>query len=256
MRVDTISLMKLFSLIVLFTSLTGLFGTSAYCEGPITVAVIDTGFGFQNLGHQANLCKYGHKDFSADKKFSKDYGTADPIPVDLNSHGTNIVGVIDQYAGPKKNYCIVVLKYFSEKHTGQQNLNSFTRAVKYATNIKAKFINYSGGGPNFDLEEYNAIEKFLNQGGKFIAAAGNEHSDLVKNHYYPAVYDPRIVVVGNRKKAKCKLTNDQCRSATSNYGIGVTRWEVGEDVTAYGITMTGTSQATAIATGKIVSESK
>ena len=98
--------------------------------------------------------------------------------------------------------------------------------------------------------EKAAVKRFLDHSGKIIAAAGNEHAslELAENAYFPALYDKRIIVVGNN-------TKDGVRSNSSNYGEPVTRWEVGEDVEAYGIVMTGTSQATAVATGKIISES-
>jgi subtilisin family serine protease len=87
----------------------------------------------------------------------------------------------------------------------------------------------------------------LNGGGHLITAAGNdaENLDLPNNHYYPAQYDKRIVVVG-------ALDSYEVQTYFSNYGKVVTRWEHGLMVTGYGITLSGTSQATAIATGKMV----
>jgi Subtilase family len=221
-------------------------------KAPIRIAVIDTGFGYHDAGHDARLCQYGHKDFSNERQFTKNYVTKDIVPVDTHGHGTNIAGIIDGYAkAAHVNYCLVIIKYYSDSQTGSQNLRATIRAVNYAANIKADFINYSGGGPETNMFERAAVKRFLNQGGKFIAAAGNENEDLnnPENAYYPAMYDKRIIVVANQGK-------DGVKSKTSNYGDVVTRWEIGEDVTAYGITMTGTSQATAVATGKIVSESQ
>ncbi len=218
---------------------------------PIRIVVLDTGFGYGDSGHESNLCKYGHKDFSPDKKFTKSYATRTPVPVDFHGHGTNIVGIIDDYAKKAHtNYCIVVVKYYSEKQNGYQSMMSMIEGIKYAANIKADFVNISGGGGVFEYEEYKAVKRFLSTGGKLVAAAGNEQSDLdlKENAYYPAMYDARIIIVGNHNKNGVKYKS-------SNYGSVVKRLEIGEDVTAYGITMTGTSQATAVATGKIVSES-
>jgi hypothetical protein len=220
-------------------------------KAPLRIVVLDTGFGYLDRGHDAQLCKYGHKDFSTDKKFTHTYDTKDPVPLDVHSHGTNIAGIIDSYAKQAHiNYCLVILKYYSEKQTGHQNLLASIRAINYASNIRAEYLNYSGGGPEQDRFEEAAVKRFLNRGGHLIAAAGNEGNDLDKeeNDYYPALYDKRVIVVGN-------LGKDGVRYKSSNYGKSVTRWEVGEDVTAYDITMTGTSQATATATGKIVAES-
>lgn len=240
---------------ILCAFLIGCVDSNASCrsnKAPIKVAVIDTGFGFQDRGHSAKLCKYGHKDFSTDRQFSSAYSTTIPVPVDNNGHGTNIVGIIDHYASEANvNYCIVVIKYYAEFQTGEQNLSATVEAIKYATNIGVDFINYSGGGPEADLGERLAIIKFLNKGGIFVAAAGNENQslDIQENAYYPAMDDPRIVVVGNSNGYGMK-------SEQSNFGRPVNRWEIGEKVTAFGITETGTSQAAAVATGKIVSQSK
>lgn len=197
------------------------------------------------------MCRFGHKDFSIDGQFTKEYATADPIPVDTHGHGTNIVGIIDGYASKAYiNYCIVVIKYYSDNQPGEINLFATIAAVKYATNIKADYINYSGGGYTGNVGELIAVSKYIDGGGTFVAAAGNEGRNLDQpiNAYYPAMDDKRIIVVGNKSESGV-------RSKSSNYGNVVKRWEVGENVTAYGITMTGTSQATAVATGKIVSTS-
>lgn len=218
---------------------------------PVKIAVLDTGFGYQDKGHQAKLCNYGHMDFSIDRQFTKNYMTKTPVPLDVHGHGTNIVGIIDDYARKAHiNYCIVIIKYYSDDQPGWLNLAITIQAIKYATNIGVDFINYSGGGPQTDPAEKLAVKKFLDKGHTFVAAAGNEGEELGKfgSAYYPAMEDKRVIVVGNLCKngVKCK---------TSNYGSVVNRWEVGEDVTAFGITMTGTSQSTAVVTGKLVSES-
>lgn len=231
-------------------------------RAPIRIVVIDTGFGFNEQGHESNLCNFGHKDFSKDKKFTTSYVTHDKVPLDINGHGTNIVGIIEGYLkDAHTNYCIVIAKYYSDTQTGTQNLTATVRAINYASNIRADFINYSGGGPSKNVFEEAAVKRFLDRGGKFIAAAGNEREDLDKpeNAYYPALYDKRIIVVGNLCKdgVEYKLPDNTTikRCGSSNYGKAINRWEVGENVMAYGLTFTGTSQATAVATGKIASES-
>lgn len=223
-----------------------------YCTGtPVRIAVLDTGFGFADKGHEAKLCRYGHKDFSKDQKFVNNYQTVAPVPQDLNSHGTNIVGIIESYAKKNDiNYCIVVLKYYSGAQNGYENTVAEIKALEYAANLKVDFINLSGGGPEFNEQERLYVKRFLDGGGTFVAAAMNDgqNIDIPGNAVYPAMYDDRIFVVGN-------LSPSGERSPFSNYGAAVTRWEVGENVTGYGVTLSGTSQATAVATGKLVSES-
>lgn len=216
--------------------------------GPIRIGVIDTGFGFNDLGVGAPLCKDGHTDFTGDRKYSSNYGTRALVPTDTHSHGTNVVGLIDQYASRGKNkYCFVILKYYLASNKGDKNLENSIAAFKFANNLNLDIINYSGGGSEFSEKEYLAIRSYLNNGGIVIAAAGNESKflDGIQNSYYPAMYDKRITVVGNKD-----LYGNRIKS--SNYGPYVSVWENGFQQMAYGIVMTGTSQATAVTTGKRV----
>ena len=222
------------------------------CTGkPTVIAVIDTGFGFgfDEYGkNHVRLCKYGHKNF-ASEAYSSDFHTVDPVPIDNHGHGTNIVGIIDKYAKAKNiNYCIVVLEYYDPFNRQQSNLRNTVRAINYATAIKADFINYSGGGVEFNDVEALAVKNFLDTGGKFIAAAGNEHADLATSPYYPAMSDDRVIVAGN--------LDGKTKALTSNFGDRVNFWEQGTGVISLGLKMTGTSQAAAITTGKLVGETK
>ena len=221
----------------------------ASSKKPIVIAVLDTGFGFNNEGHVAHLCKYGHKDFTKDRQLTKDYGTVDAVPHDNQGHGTNIVGLIQQFAKSEVGYCFVIIKYYSQFQSDHENQVSSVLAFKKAYEMKVNIINYSGGGPNQNQQERKWIGKFLTRGGVLFAAAGNDHLDLdvVGNEFYPAMYYNKVIAVGNKSA-------DGQISKSSNYGNAVKWWEVGERQTAFGVTMSGTSQATAVATGKRVSE--
>ncbi len=213
---------------------------------PIKIAVIDTGYGYKNVGHGIHLCKYGHKDFTNDRLYSTDYDTVDPIPVDTLGHGTNVTGLIDKYA-KDANFCIVIVKYYSNNELEGRALNTI-KAIHYATNIGVNIINYSSGGQQFSKEESKQVKKFLDQGGIFITAAGNNNQYLDrKNAFYPALDDPRVIVVGNKKSSGV-------RSESSNYGKKVMTWEVGENQEIFGIKLTGTSQASAVHSGKVIKD--
>jgi subtilisin family serine protease len=214
-------------------------------EKTIVVANIDSGFTFSSDTKNVRLCNYGHRDFSSIRKFNGRY-TKTPVPVDSdkNLHGTNIAGLIQDFGG-YANFCMVILKYYNPDATGQQNLDASVAAVKYATRIKADFINYSGGGQLSDEAENTAIKKYLDQGGKIVAAAGNEAESSDIAPFYPAMSDPRIISVGSTDMYGRKLPS-------SNYGPKVTKWEVGHKMKAFGIRLTGTSQAAAVTTGKII----
>lgn len=221
----------------------------AAARPPVRIAVIDSGFYYNNKA-DAPLCRYGHKDFSVDRQFVIKKDIVHPVPKDVHSHGTNIVGLIDQYAKlGSVSYCFVIIKYYSDSQDGNQNTASSIRAIRYAANIHAEYVNYSGGGPQFNKKEYKQVKRYLDNGGNFIAAAGNEGHELKDGAYFPAMYDPRIVVVGN-------LNEKGERVKSSNYGDLVDVWEIGMNRSAYGITQSGTSQATAVTTGKMVSKLK
>lgn len=215
---------------------------------PAVVAVIDTGFNYPQLSNGVKLCSFGHRNFTTNVDENTIYGVHDPVPVDHHGHGTNVVGIIQKYARDSY-YCIVVIKYYDPRAMDNDNLANTIKALKYANAIGANYINYSGGGMIFSEQEKYEVEKFLDKGGRFIAAAGNEKSDLDEKPYYPAMYDDRIVTVGSVEK-------DGHISKYSNYGDHVSRWEYGTNIVGFGIEMSGTSQATATATGKIINESE
>lgn len=245
----------------------------------IIVAVIDTGID-TNLLKGNSYCKDGHVDFS-------DTGLQD-----THGHGTHISGLIDQYAKNyifgkgipankiddiSLNYCQIIIKYYNPKATGEESLARTIQSFRWAIDHHANIINYSGGGSSPSPEEKELIVEALNKGIKVVAAAGNDGIDIDNDPckgmktretkvsckqdypnkygtYYPAMYDSRIYIVGNL------VSYDSGKIAkTSNYGDRVTYWEVGTDVLSrlpsgqYGY-MTGTSQATAIKSGKLVRE--
>lgn len=227
----------------------------------LKVAVIDTGIDPKLLKGNS-YCPSGHKDFT-DKGLDDHHG-----------HGTHISGIIDQYAKNyifdgkmAKNidkinvdYCQIILKYWDNAaDVNAQPLKATIAAFKYAMEQKVDIINYSGGGDDFSKEEQALVKKALDMGIKIVAAAGNGARDksgtmvgydLDVKPYYPAMYDPRIYVVGN-------ITKSNTWVESSNRGKSVKYWEIGDRVlsrlpgSSYGY-MTGTSQATAIKTGKLV----
>lgn len=228
----------------------------------ITIAVIDTGIDADN----PHLCKMGHYDFTTNR----------PKLGDDNGHGTHIAGIIAKEAGDG-DYCLVSMKYFADTNPGNVNLKNEKRALRFAINIEVDVINFSGGGPEFDEEELLLIREALSKKIKLVFAAGNEHQNLDQDcNFYPACYSKDIVMVGNLQMTKdFDDTNGWHAYArasdrepfvpmpvianSSNYGSRITRWEVGTNVDStlpngkHGL-MTGTSQATAVATGKIIKE--
>lgn len=242
---------RLLEFLLVVTLLVALPFKAAYSkEKVVTIAVIDTGIDKA----LPNLCRYGHKSFVD--------GDLDPL-VDNHGHGTHIAGIINTNAGVG-NYCLVALKYYSDSASGQTNLVNMKKAINYAINIKVTFINISGGGPEANKRERELIKKALDKKIQVVVAAGNEHSNLDTScNYFPACYDARLVVVGNLYQVNGESflwfgeQKVDRKAISSNYGTKVTRWEVGTDVVSTlpngkTGTMSGTSQATAVATGKLV----
>lgn len=165
---------------------------------------------------------------------------------DKHGHGTHIAGIVKGVA-PKVS--VMVLKYFDPTSSGQQALASTVKAIRYAVKMKANVINYSGGGIQPSPVEEAAIKEAAAQGILVVAAAGNEHSNSDQRHYYPADYQlPNILSVTAIDSSRRVLP-------TSNYGERTVHLAApGADILsalpggAYGL-MTGTSQATAFATG-------
>jgi hypothetical protein len=201
---------------------------AAHSKEFLTVAVIDTGLDKDILsqGYSKGICRYGHRDFTGKGLH------------DVNGHGTNVSGLIHKYAQGSQ-YCQVILKTYHDKATGAK---FFTEAIEYAINLKVDIINISGGGSGSNMAEYKAVKKALDNGIKLIFAAGNNAQKLgVEGSYFPAMYDDRITVVASSK------------GEYSNTGECVDTWENGTNqVGDYGWRMTGTSQATAIYTGKTI----
>lgn len=244
----------------------------------IIVAVIDTGLD-SSLMNKEWVCPTGHKDFT---------GTG---LQDNHSHGTHVSGLIDQYAKDfiflkhkdvkpsdidsiSVDYCQIIIKYYDPKYKSD-NLQNTIKAFRWAIDQHVDIINYSGGGVDASEEEKAVVQEALNKGIKFVAAAGNERSNIDEKKYYPAMYDSRIFIVANLvdykvekivkkivdKQGTITITETTKRNiaSSSNYGLSISDYELGTNLLSrlpsgtYGY-MTGTSQATAVKTGKIIKE--
>lgn len=201
------------------------FSSFCFAKEPLRVVVLDTGIITKHKS-ELPLCKDGHKSFVHGETIE-----------DYHGHGTNVAGLIQKHAG-KGNYCLIIVKYYSPKKNSSKNI---INAMRYIDTLKPDIINLSGGGYWSVLEEYFITQSILKNGTHFIVAAGNESNDLGKNcNYFPACYDRRIWVIGAYD------------IRISNYGKHVDFTLSGKNKTAYGITMSGTSQATAIFTGRVI----
>lgn len=179
--------------------------------------------------------------------------------VDNHGHGTHIAGIIGArggngfgISGVSPHVSLMILKYYDPKSSNSNNLKNTIQAIKYAVKMKAKIINYSGGGTDYSSEEFAAVKEAEKAGILFVAAAGNEksNSDESGKHYYPADYDlSNIISVTAVNKEETKVLS------SSNYGVRTVDIAApGENIYSslpgggFGL-MTGTSQATAFVSG-------
>jgi thermitase len=215
----------------------------------IVVAVIDTGidpahpFLKDNIyvpKGKASVNNYGI-DFSKGRKYPN-------RPIDTHGHGTHVSGIVKSVFPSVK---ILPLKYYNRNASGKDNLKSTIDALRYAVDLGVDVINYSGGGPEPDLEELEILKKAEAKGILVVAAAGNEESNIDKkeNAYFPASYNLSNIITVTAHDRNVQVLS------SSNYGKSTV------DVSAPGARiksalprggagfLTGTSQATAFVSG-------
>ena len=196
----------------------------SYATGTdVVVAVIDTGVDYTHTeladqmwdgtacvdenGDALGNCIHGY-DFEYDDLDPKATSTDS-----TGSHGTHVSGIIAasnndaNIVGIAPGAKIMALRFALDTA-------SEVRAIDFAIQNGAKIINASYGGSSFSQSEFDAIERFQNAGGLFIAAAGNDSHNLDTNptNAYPAEYDlPSIISVA-------ATDQDDLRAWYSNYG--------------------------------------
>ncbi len=214
----------------------------------VVVAVVDTGiqqdhpFLSENIfvpQGKSSSNNYG-VDFSGEK--------ATNTPSDSHGHGTHVAGIVKSVFPEVK---ILALKYYNPKASGQKNLESTIKALRYAVEMNVDVINYSGGGPEASVEELRILKEAEKKGILIIAAAGNEHSNIddKKNAYYPASYGLSNIITVGAYDENLQII------PSSNYGknsvdIAAPGYRIRSAIPGSGAGyMTGTSQATAFVSG-------
>lgn len=223
----------------------------------IVVAIIDTGIDvdhplirdhlWTNPREQKNAIDNDGNGFAGDLHGWNFVSNSNDLS-DNHGHGTHVAGIILQKSRSTR-VKFMILKYFDPQKSGESNLTNTVRAIRYAIQMKANIINYSGGGDIRSPLEEAAIRDAQAQGILFVAAAGNEGRDTDRIGYYPAGYGlSNIISVAAMDSRKRLLAN-------SNYGVqSVDIVAPGKNVFSalpggrYGF-MTGTSMATAWVSG-------
>jgi thermitase len=177
---------------------------------------------------------------------------------DHHGHGTHVSGIIGARAGNgigtagvASRVSIMALKYYDPGRKESDNLVNTIRAIRYATQMNANIINYSGGGFSASPTEEEAIRQAGLKSIVVVAAAGNERINSDIFGFYPADYGlPNVISVTAVDKQRKFLTS-------SNYGRQTVHIAApGKEIFStlphgrYGV-MTGTSQATAFVSGAL-----
>jgi hypothetical protein len=197
-------------------------GTADRTGSPsVTVAIIDDGFELTHPDLAAN--------FTAGRDLVDD--DDDPSPVgDGESHGTLVAGALGAkgdngigVAGVAWNVRLLPLRT-------DFSVAAELDAIQFARDHGAQIINASYGGPGFLTTELDAIRALAGNEILFVAAAGNENSNLDRSVFgYPANLDAENIVA-------VAATNRQDEIASfSTYG------PVSVDVAAPGLQIVTTS---------------
>lgn len=230
----------------------------------VRIAVIDTGF---DVNHPMVGALYSKKLEVCDGGTSKfNFVTKDNVPnddvKDEHGHGTHVAGLIARYAGHAP-VCIMPMRYYDAHGEDVKNIDRTLLSLKKSIEMKADIINYSGGGIAPSAPECATIKEALDKDILVVVAAGNEGSDITVRKYWPAMCDPRVIAVtgkdsfGHRMRLSNYSGDPVFKKGDKTNGTTVKlKIEEGNDVLStlpggqYGF-MSGTSQATAIMTGKL-----
>ena len=228
--------------------------------------------GVDKFGHsKANNGIDDDKNGYIDDVHGWNFGGGNRDLFDHQGHGTHIAGIIESANGRashgiasetpgldansgsdtdvNSNVELMILKYFDPKYSRKDTLISTIEAIRYAIRMKADIINYSAGGLQFSREEKQAIHEAELKGILFVAASGNDSKDSDVSGYYPADYGLSNIL------SVTAIDPDKVVLPSSNYGVKTVQIAApGSDIVSslpggtFG-KMTGTSQATAFATG-------
>jgi subtilisin family serine protease len=180
----------------------------------ITVAVIDTGVGYQHTDlvnqhglNNAEIPGNGVDDDGngkVDDVKGWDFVHGDNDPYDDNGHGTHVAGlVVGAQSGVAINAKFIPIKVLDA--TGRGDLGSIVSGILYAIDRGAQIINLSLGGSGGSAisssirRMVNAVKSAKNNNSLIVAAAGNGGGDGLgdcndANPIYPASINESNVI--------------------------------------------------------------
>ncbi len=170
----------------------------------ITVAVLDTGIAYRNLGHRFRRSP----DFGSDQFVpGYDFVDHDSIPLDENGHGTHVAGTIAErtdngigLTGLAYRAKLMPVRVLDSNGSGQAN--DIARGIRFAVDHGADVINMSfnfGCGknvPGIDRE----LRYAYRHGVVTVASIGNLGSEACVS---PPATSPRTIGVGGSTEGGC-----------------------------------------------------
>lgn len=197
----------------------------------VVVAVIDTGIDInhprlreQILVNEAELRgKPGIDDDEngyVDDTYGFDFTANSGLTGDNNGHGTFCAGQIaasadasDGIAGLAPRTRILPVKFLDADGSG--TLANAIRAIDYAVERGARVLSNSWGGADYSALLEDAVKRAESKGVLFVAAAGNDGSNLSRRPVYPAAFPEGNVV------SVAAVTNNGYLAPFSNFGAKV-----------------------------------
>lgn len=179
--------------------------------GGVTVAVLDTGVGYEDFERYHELPDLKGITFVD----GYDFVDNDPHANDDHGHGSHVTGTIAQVThngigvtGIARNVKIMPLKVLSASGSG--SVAGIADAIRYAADKGAKVINMSLGGPFPSRALKKAVEYAHKKGVVVVCAAGNDSRSSVG---YPAAYPGAFAVSATQY--------DESITFYSNYGKAI-----------------------------------
>jgi subtilisin family serine protease len=197
-------------------------------SGNIIIAIVDSGVAYDHPDLAGNIW-INTKELNGipgvdddgngfvDDVYGWDFVDKDGYPVDYNSHGTHVAGIIASngnnglgITGVMWSAKIMPLRFLGVSGAG--DVAKAAEAIIYAADNGARIINASWGGYDYSTTLYNAIDYARTKNVIFVAAAGNEINNNDINPFYPASFNlPNIISVA-------ASDNNDRLAYFSNYG--------------------------------------
>lgn len=191
-----------FSIMITILALLLLLSISSYAK-EIRIGIADSGFDLTKVQKSVKLC-------SETQMYNTSFSES---LQDVKGHGTAVLRYVESKINPNINHCYVLVKMFHDNSKSsidkQVDLDytNIVKALEILKKNKVDIVNLSYGGFTQVSREKKLIKELLDSKIVIVTVAGNDITNLDNRcNYYPACYDKRIIVVGDK--------ND----TASNYG--------------------------------------